>query len=409
MLRCNKFNEQTLLMKTVAIVTWPYFGHIYPTFSLGANLLAQGFRVVWLCEIPTIQWMLPEGGEFILVTCNAAFDEALKEDQPYGMQSLKDLYSYQLIPKNEILYSQLKLINQTHKFDFIVTDQQAFSGALFAHQYGIPYATSVTAPAAIDPSPEFPEVHEYEKQQVINFQRSKGCMESEALVWCSPITLVYTTELFLQSNQFPADYYFIGPSTSKRKEWTIDISAIEAQVGKQPIVLVSMGSVLPRESGFVDKVIAAFEFQPVTVVLVTAPEIRESWPDNFLVYGFIPQLQVLKLVDAVICHAGHNTVCEALNEGLPLVTIPVAYDQSYVATKVKNAGAGIRLKYRRLKSDDMRSALNSILTEPSFRDSAKKIQKSFQQAGGESQAVALITSFIKRDQVNLAVEEKYFG
>jgi MGT family glycosyltransferase len=393
-------------MTTVAIVTWPYFGHIYPTLSLGASLLSRGFRVVWICHIQSIAYMLPEGGEFILIDNDELSEAEIQAGKPYGMQSLKDLYENTLVPKNEIMYRQLESICHNQKFDFIVTDQQAFSGALFAHQHNIPYATSVTAPAAIDPSPEFPEVHEYEKDQVVKFQQSMGCNIPEALVWSSPVTLVYTTEIFLQKFDFPSSHHFIGPSISKRKEWDIDISAIENQKGHRPIVLVSMGSVLPREPGFIDKVVAAFESLDIAVVVVTDPALRASWPENFFVYHYIPQLRVLQFVDAVICHAGHNTVCEALSVGIPLVTIPVAYDQSYVATKVTNSGAGLRLKYRRLSSEGLRSALMKILAEPGYKIAAQKIQQSFMDAGGEKYAAELITAQLvtaqlARSQLNL--------
>lgn len=381
-------------MTTVAIITWPYLGHIYPTLSLGASLLARGFRVIWICQIPSIEHMLPKGGGFIHIANEASAESQTQQDQPFGLQSVKNLYENDLVPKNKYIYRQLESISQNFHFDFIVTDQQAFSGALFAHQQGIPYATSVTTPATIDPSLEFPEVHEFEKEQVVKFQRDMGCLISDALVWSAPITLVYTTEIFLQKSRFPASYYFIGPSIHKRKEWDIDISAIERQKGRRPIVLISMGATLPCEPELVDKFVAAFESLNISVVLVADPAMREQWPENFFVYRYVPQLRVLPLVDAVICHAGHNTVCETLNEGIPLITIPIAHDQSYVATKVKNCGAGLRLKYRRLNIEGLRSALTDVLTDPGYKIAAQKIQQSFMNAGGEKYAAELITSHI---------------
>ncbi len=382
-------------MITVAIVTWPYLGHIYPTLSLGANLLARGIHVVWICEVESIAHMLPKGGEFIQMARDGLLEAESMAGKPYGMKSLKDLYENILVPHNERIYNQLETISKTRKFDFIVTDQQAFSGALFAYQNGIPYATSVTAPAAIEPSIEFPEIHEYEKMQVIQYQQSHGCDINEALVWSSPTTLIYTTKLFLQKDDFPQNYYFIGPSLQKRKEWEVDISAVEKQKGKRPIVLVSMGSILPREPDFFDKIIDAFSELDITVVIVVDPNIRSTWPANFYPYLYIPQLRLLQFVDVVVCHAGHNTVCESLSAGIPMITIPVAYDQSYVATKVKNCGAGIRLKYRRLSSKGLRDALTEILQNSSYKMAAQRIQSSFQQSEGERVAADLIVKRLK--------------
>ena len=54
----------------------------------------------------------------------------------------------------------------------------------------------------------------------------------------------------------------------------------------------------------------------------------------------MPQLALLRHVDAVVCHGGHNTLCEALALGLQLVLAPVRDDHPLVADQVVAAGAG---------------------------------------------------------------------
>jgi UDP:flavonoid glycosyltransferase YjiC (YdhE family) len=65
----------------------------------------------------------------------------------------------------------------------------------------------------------------------------------------------------------------------------------------------------------------------------------------------VPQLELLPHLDAVVCHGGHNTVCETLMNGLPMVVIPIAYDQSHVAGRVFRVGAGERLNFNRFKAN----------------------------------------------------------
>ena len=45
-------------------------------------------------------------------------------------------------------------------------------------------------------------------------------------------------------------------------------------------------------------------------------------PAPTLVRDYVPQLELLAQMDAVLCHAGQNTVAEALANGLPLVMTP---------------------------------------------------------------------------------------
>jgi UDP:flavonoid glycosyltransferase YjiC (YdhE family) len=50
-------------------------------------------------------------------------------------------------------------------------------------------------------------------------------------------------------------------------------------------------------------------------------------------------------MSAVVCHGGHNTVCEAVAHGVPLVVTPIRDDQPIIARQVADAGAGIRLHF----------------------------------------------------------------
>jgi UDP:flavonoid glycosyltransferase YjiC (YdhE family) len=110
----------------------------------------------------------------------------------------------------------------------------------------------------------------------------------------------------------------------------------------------------------------------------------------------VPQLELLPHLDAVVCHAGHNTVCETLAHGLPLVVAPIRDDQPIIAQQVVDAGAGIRLKYGRVTSDEIFEALVAVLETPSYRQAALRIQASFRAAGGPSAAADRLESLASR-------------
>jgi len=375
-------------------------GHINPTLSLGECLLAKGYRVIWISEKKELNKLLPVGGESIEIEGIEIENNEKKDDEisftnnSFGMQSIQKLYERGFIPRNEKIYRQLQQVGKSLHIDYIITDQQAFSGALYAHVNNIPFAVSVTTPATIDPSIHFPEVLEYEKSQVLDFQHRMGCKVPEALVWHSPVTLIYTTKEFLQKENFPAHYYFVGPSINYRRELNTDLFLSGKENRIRPLVLVSMGATIPCESEFVEKIIQAFATLDVDVVLVANPEMKTGWPKNFHVFSYIPQLRVLEVVDLVVCHAGHNTVVEALNKGIPILAIPIVHDQSFIAGKIVDAGAGLRLKYKRLNSNQIENAVKQILINPKYRLAAQKIQKSFEHSGGGQRAAKIIESHI---------------
>jgi UDP:flavonoid glycosyltransferase YjiC (YdhE family) len=109
-------------------------------------------------------------------------------------------------------------------------------------------------------------------------------------------------------------------------------------------------------------------------------------PPNVLVRPRVPQLPLLERVDAVVCHAGHNTVCETLWHGLPLVVAPIRDDQPIVAAQVVAAGAGVRLRFGRADAARVAAAVEEVLTEASYRRAAERLSTSFRAAGGSPAA-----------------------
>jgi UDP:flavonoid glycosyltransferase YjiC (YdhE family) len=113
---------------------------------------------------------------------------------------------------------------------------------------------------------------------------------------------------------------------------------------------------------------------------------------SILVRPRVPQLELLPQLDAVVCHAGHNTVCETLAHGIPLVVAPIRDDQPIIAQQIIDAGAGVRLKYGRVDTGEIVDALMAVLETASYRLAARRIQASFRAAGGPAAAADRLES-----------------
>jgi UDP:flavonoid glycosyltransferase YjiC (YdhE family) len=108
----------------------------------------------------------------------------------------------------------------------------------------------------------------------------------------------------------------------------------------------------------------------------------------------VPQLELLPHVDAVVSHAGHNTVVEALAHGLPQVVAPIRDDQPVVAQQIEAAGAGIRVRFGRLRAHELRDAVTAVLDVPSYRQAAERISRSFDRAGGAATAADRLEALV---------------
>ncbi|MVT11135.1 glycosyltransferase [Chitinophaga tropicalis] len=395
-------------MARFAFIVPPLTGHVNPTLSLGAELLQRGHRVAWISLDASLITRLPKYGELLLVEYDQD-DADKKNSEEYldqitkknvsGIESIKFLYEDVLIPLNRFMFDGILTQLENFKPDVVINDHQLFAGAIAAYKRRIPYATSVTAPAAIKMMDDLPGVHEWEMKQITGLQQELGIPGDKGIVCSEALTMVFTSKDFFGDMRLPGFYRFVGPVIRNRSvisgfNWERFNSM------KQPRILVSIGTTFDHcyKKEFFGKVIEAFADEALSVVVVSDEQLFEKWPDNFIVSERVPQLELLPHLDAVVCHGGHNTVSETLLHGLPLVVIPIAYDQSHVAGRVVSAGSGIRLNYRRFKANHLKDAVYGVLQDPSYKIAAELIQRSFEEAGGAAAAATMLEELISRHE-----------
>lgn len=398
-------------MARFVFIVPPLTGHVNPTLAVGTALLEAGHEVAWMSLDESLEARLPKDGKLLLITYSDDDHDKRESEQylnvitkkvVYGVDSIKFLYEEVLIPLNRHCYQGISGLLGEYQPDLVITDHELFAGAIAALKRGIPYVTSVTAPAAIQIMDELPKVYEWEQNQIIALQRELGLRAEKSVASSDLLNLVFTSKEFFGEVHLPEYYRFVGPVIYKRQtKTTFELEKI-AQAAGAARILVSIGTTFNHEhkKSFFEKVISAFGGGPYTVVVVCDPLLFEEWPDNFMVQLNIPQLEVLPYMDAVVCHGGHNTVCESLSNGIPLVVIPIAYDQSHVAARVVKTGAGLRLNFNRFKAVHLQAALDEVLYNPGFKTAAMLLRDSFTAAGGTVAAAGLLVNLTKNKSAN---------
>lgn len=397
------FQEKKKPMKFVFVVP-PLAGHVNPTLGVGAELLRRGHSVAWISLDPALEGMLPVGGRLLLVH-EEGHKDSISRKNVYGVESIRYLYDEVLIPLNRHMRASIEDWVDWFCPDVIVNDHQLFAGAFVAHERGIPYATSVTAPAAVKMQEDLPGVHEWEVQKVVSLQRELGIMTEKCLACSDTLAFLYTTREFFGEMALPVGHRFVGPVIRRPASVQhFDWDRFNGMEGR-PRILVSIGTTFDhshsQQVDFLRKVVAAFSGADLGVVLISDENLLESWPENFLVQRRVPQLELLPKLDMVVCHGGHNTVCETLLSGLPMVVLPIAYDQSHVASRVVATESGIRLNFKRFKPDDLRESVWTVLTDGRYREAARRIGESFGAAGGAELAADLLEAMKIREEAGV--------
>ena len=82
-------------------------------------------------------------------------------------------------------------------------------------------------------------------------------------------------------------------------------------------------------------------------------------------------------------------VMDALRTGVPLLAIPIGFDQKGVAARIAYRGVGKRLSRHLLSANAVQSALKELLAVPSFRQRASTISSEIASYGGVQAAAGL--------------------
>lgn len=120
------------------------------------------------------------------------------------------------------------------------------------------------------------------------------------------------------------------------------------------------------------------------------PDEIAALPGTPLVFDYLPQEAVLEEASLVVTHAGFNTVLESLARGLPMVAMPIAFDQPAVAARLSRAGVGEVVKPRRASAARLARCIDKVMGDPGYRARARYVQKEILAAGGAARAADLI-------------------
>lgn len=396
-------------MPKFLFVVPPFWGHINPSLSIGKTLLERGHVVAWAGISPIKPELIPDGGIYYFMERTAEDHkdeiERIIQLQNKGanmpaLEALKLGLEDTYIPFAKIMFDEFNEIVDKFGPDVIVNDCITFVGCLSGHMKGIPYATiTPITPNALHNPDTAPKVTEWIHNSIINMQRSLGIEGDTEYIRSCTLDMYYTSQKFVgyKDEDCPPYMKFIGALTGRPDNTPFDWEHLAKS--DLPKVYISIGTVIvDSRKAFFERMVEALGNKPVTVIAATDPKILDVWPDNFIVQGYVPQSELLKHVDVVIGHGGLNTVCDTYMNGIPMLVIPMAFDQSHTAQLIENYGCGIRLKYRRMRVHDIEYAVNELIYNKKYKKAAEEIQQSFIEAGGNKSAAKMLEKLIENKE-----------
>ena len=109
-------------------------------------------------------------------------------------------------------------------------------------------------------------------------------------------------------------------------------------------------------------------------------------------YGdeFLPQPSILPQCDLLITHGGNNTTCEGFHFGLPMIGLPLFWDQYDNAQRIHETGFGRRLDTYGHAPQELRAAVDELLADDALRARLAACAAQLQAQPGTERAADLI-------------------
>jgi zeaxanthin glucosyltransferase len=194
----------------------------------------------------------------------------------------------------------------------------------------------------------------------------------------------------------PKCFHFTGPYQDSTGREPIPFP-YEKLTG-QPLIYASMGTIqnsLLEIFQTIASVCVGLDTQLViSLGKESGSEPLQGLPGSPIIVSYAPQLELLEKATLTITHAGLNTVLESLNNGIPMVAIPIANDQPAVAARIAWSGAGEFVPVASVSVPKLRTAIKQVLEQDSYKQNALRLQSAIHHSGGVSRAADIIEQAI---------------
>jgi zeaxanthin glucosyltransferase len=416
-------------MTHFGIISPPVPGHIHPFAALGRELIARGHRVTYLQMLDLEDKIRSEGLDFeaIGTTDHPRGSLPASLDALGRLKGLPALrFTIQAVAKTTLtVCREAPDAIRRLKIDALLVDQMEPAGGAVADHLGMPFVTICNAlPMNRDPvAPPAFSPWGYRQTPLASVRNTIGYAVSDWLT--HPITRVVAEyrarwklaplaspddsfSTLAQISQMPREFdfprvalpphfHYVGPL---RRTAPRAIAFPWEKLDGRPIVYASLGTLQnSREAVFRCFAEACRDFD-VQLVISHGGGLTDAQASNLpgapLAVRYAPQETLLERAHLTLTHAGLNTVLDSLAHGVPLVAVPITYEQPSIARRVEWHACGESISLPQLNLGRLRARLASVMRTPRYRGAAARMRAAISASGGVEKTTVLVESAVKR-------------
>ena len=407
------------------VITSPVRGHIDPLLALASALHERGCRVTFVHA---------EDAGSLVQGSTAGFRAVGARDYPSGAlrEYVKTLGGATgLVGTIRMVAATARLADMLCReapdalrelgVNMVLADVAEPAGALIARHLGLPFVSVITGlplhPDPIVPPPYLgwlPDTSPRGRIRIGRVYRAAGVLMTPitrvlrryARSWNVPGDPTQVLSPLLTVAQCPPGLDFprslpsppiawCGPFRTK-EEGSFDPPHDDGR----PLIFCSLGTLQGGRYATLRVIAAACADLGARAVIahcgLLTEEQSRSLPGDPLVQPFWPQRAVLRHAQAAIVHGGFNTVLDCLSAGVPMVAVPIAFEQPGTSARLRAAGAAVVVPRWRMTRRTVRNALAKVLNEPSYARAAGSFADQLRGTEGAETAAAGIMSACAR-------------
>jgi len=418
----------TIERRHIAIIAPPTAGHINPLVALGTALESTESQITVVHMAEAAPLVSSSAVRFAAIDHCADHEGSLAKHMytlanPSGFIGLPRMIR-STATMTRLLLEALPSTLTRLGVDAVIADSVEPAGALVARHLRLPFITAVTGlpllrEATVPPPflgwayrPDALGIHRNKGGYAVSDLLMKpitGTISTYARRWGLDPNSKYQWSERLQIAQCPARLDFpraaLPASFRYGSPWRLSEPAeiLPVEDGR-PLIFCSLGSLQGARRALFAAMTSACAAVGARAVVAHGGGLSEieaaALPGDPLVRAFLPQTQVLHQCSAAILHGGFNTVLDALAAGIPIVAVPLAFEQPATAARLVHIGAACVVSLADARRGGLEPVLRRLLTIPTYRRVARQFATDMAAGGGVIEAASLVNAAL-RDQADL--------
>ncbi len=397
----------------IAVVSLGAFGHINPTLSFVTELVKRGVRVTYFTTESFREIIENTGAKFVPVKSWMAEHDDHNEkkdnkDDDKAEESVAAVVPFLFLNEAGAYIDDILAMLKEDRPDAILHDFAGIAGTIAADVLKVPNImlyTSYPSNESYSVADSFEGVPKDHPMRIAadqiaeSYVEKYGCRKMtvrEIFDGKGDLNIVMMQKRFVPNGEsFDDSFVFTGVQIGKRTAF----GSWKAPDNGRPLLYSSLGTAFnnwPEYYPILFDAVRELEINVFAALGAVDPDSLKDIPANVEVGKMVPQLDILSQASVFITHAGMGGTGEAIYYGVPMIAIPQMDEQAITAGLIEKKGLGLAfLDKNSMTSDSLKTAIEKILYDESYRNTAREFSEDMKSLGGAKASADAVMRFLE--------------